>query len=111
MRGAFFAKIGRQREAMADVQASLKIDNNNLEGYFVRGLVYADLGKYEEAIKDFDKVIQMDYTFYKAYYNRGVCYEGLGEVDEACKNFEIAELMGDKKAADMYHLGCEFGAW
>ncbi len=111
MRGAFFAKIGRQREAMADVQASLKIDKNNLEGYFVRGLIYADLGKYEEAIKDFDKVIQMDYTFYKAYYDRGVCYEGLGEVDEACKNFEIAKLMGDKKAAEMYHVGCEFGAW
>ena len=111
MRGAFFSEIGRQREAMADVQASLKIDKNNLEGYFVRGLVYADLGKYAEAIKDFDKVIQMDYTFYKAYYDRGVCYEGLGEVDEACKNFEIAKLMGDKKAADMYHIGCEFGAW
>ena len=50
---------------MADIEASLKIDKNNLEGYFVRGLVYADLGKYEKAIKDFDKVIQMDYTFYK----------------------------------------------
>ena len=99
-------------KALAVLKQSLKINSvDNAEAYFTRGWIYANQGKYREAIADFDKVIAIDYTYADAYYRRGICHIEMGNSDDACRNFEIAKSMGHKKAADLHHLDCEFGAW
>jgi len=40
-----------------------------------------------------------------------VCFNFLGDEDHACENFELAKVWGGKKAADMYHMFCEFSSW
>ncbi len=99
-------------KALAVLKQSLKINSkDNAEAYFTRGWIYANQGKFKEAIQDFDMVIAIDYTFAKAYYTRGICHMELGDTDDACRNFEIAKNMGHDKAAYLYQMNCEFGAW
>lgn len=98
-------------EALTLIKNIQKLDKNNIQAYFNQGLAQKGKGLYADAIKSFDMVLDLDFTIYDAYYQRGVCHSKLGNVDEACMNFELAKNMGHEKAADMYHLNCEFGAW
>jgi tetratricopeptide (TPR) repeat protein len=51
--------LKRYDEALVKANDVLKVDKNNLYGYFERGSAYSHLGKSAEATADFEKVIQI----------------------------------------------------
>lgn len=81
------AKLGRYKEAIADYDAVVSLDPNNVHAYHNRGISYDKLGHFEAAIDDFNRVIQLEPANSVAYFNRGSTYDSLGMHDAAIADF------------------------
>lgn len=81
------AKLGRYKEAIADYDAVIALDPNNVHAYHNRGISFDKLGHFEAAIEDFNRVLQLEPTNSVAYFNRGSTYDSLGIHDAAIADF------------------------
>lgn len=84
------AKLGRYKEAIADYDAVVALDPNNVHAYHNRGISYDKLGHFEAAIQDFNQVLQLEPNNSVAYFNRGSTYDSLGMHDAAIADFSRA---------------------
>ena len=52
--------LKKNKEAVEDFTATLKLNDQYVDAYLYRGIVYADMGMKTEAGRDFDKVLLLD---------------------------------------------------
>jgi len=106
--------------AVADYEAVIMSDPNNIEAYFQKGLIYFNASSYRQALEDFTYVIDhidgsstkaiyfgidpngLKGTFLttlqsmksKVYQYRGSTYQELGDWDLALKDFDLSQTHG-----------------
>ena len=73
---------------------AIKLQPNNLAGYYVRGFVFGRMEDYKSAVENFSLVIRQDeknkkLKFSKARKFRADCYLGLGLFKYAAKDYSI----------------------
>ena len=68
----------KNREAIRDYNAALKLNPDLVEIYFKRGIVKLRIGQLGSAIKDFDKMIEINPEHIFAYNNRASAKGNLG---------------------------------
>jgi len=66
-RGAAHVRLGQHDLALADFDAALQVDYDNVQAYQNRGGAYLSLDQYENAIKDFDQAIKLNSRWALAY--------------------------------------------
>ncbi|SNT07084.1 Tetratricopeptide repeat-containing protein [Ekhidna lutea] len=102
--------------ALADYEAVIKYEPNNLEAYFQKGLIYYNSASTEQAIRDFTFVLEnqqgsetkavyygsdptgakgtflttLQSMISRVYQYRGMAYQKLGDWDNALKDFTSA---------------------
>lgn len=83
----------KNRGAIRDYNAALKINPDLVEIYSKRGIVKLRIGKLESAIKDFDKMIEINPEHIFAYNNRASAKGNLGDeqglLEDLSKAIEI----------------------
>lgn len=78
-RGAAYAKLGRFREALADLDKAVKLFPTDLEARVWRGETLRLAGEYSRALEDLDRVIASHGDHMWAYFNRALVRHALGD--------------------------------
>jgi tetratricopeptide (TPR) repeat protein len=78
-RGAAYAKLGRFKEALADLDKAVKLFPTDLEARVWRGETLRLSGKYRRALEDLDRVIASRGNYMWAYFNRALVRHALGD--------------------------------
>jgi tetratricopeptide (TPR) repeat protein len=89
-RGLAYLQLGRNDEALTNLNAAKELNPFNVETYTNRGLAYIEMGRFETAIQDLDTSIEYDISNARAYAYRGLAYLKLGQYETALSNLEIA---------------------
>ena len=93
-RAEYLSKKGNHQMALKFCNETIKLQPNNLAGYYVRGFVFGRMKFYKGAIENFSLVIKKDernkkLNFPKARKFRADCYLGLGIYEYAAKDYSI----------------------
>ncbi|OYX15895.1 MAG: hypothetical protein B7Z16_12540 [Algoriphagus sp. 32-45-6] len=96
-RGVVLHLIGRNDEALAELDRAANLDPRNPYRYSSRAFLKDRLGDFQGAIEDYEKAIELDPEDAVAFNNKGLVEEKLGQIQRAKKSFEKAdELVGYK---------------
>ena len=95
-RGIAYARQGKLREAMRDLNDSVELDPSNPLGFYNRGNLLYDVKRYGQARADVGRAIELDSSFALALLNRGMAAEKLGALDDAVSDLRAA-LAADPK--------------
>ncbi|MBI5883690.1 MAG: tetratricopeptide repeat protein [Elusimicrobia bacterium] len=78
-RGAAYLKLGRLQKALADLDAAIKTDPQDLEAHLWRGEAHRLLGRPTEALRDLDRAISLDDKYMWGYFNRALVRDSSGD--------------------------------
>jgi len=81
---------GEYDEAIAALDAAIRLDPQNAVPYVNRGFAWAMKGDLDKAIADFDEAIRLNPKEDAAYSNRGNAWQGKGELDKAIADYDKA---------------------
>lgn len=90
-RGVAFFRIGKNEEALYDLDMAMKLEPSNPYRYSSRAFILSNLNRIDEAIMDYEKAILLDPEDAIAYNNLGLLQEKKGFDKIAKGNFEIAD--------------------
>ena len=82
--------IGRNAEALKDLNQAIKLNFSDPRYFYVRGNTKGSLEDHEGAIKDYKKTIQLQPRHINAYGNIANAQKDLGQYQEAIKTFDKA---------------------
>jgi tetratricopeptide (TPR) repeat protein len=88
LRAAAYTQLKQYDKALADANASIKLNDTDASAYLSRGYVYLALEKYDDAVKDFDKAISLDNKMALAFLGRATAHLQLGEADLALADYK-----------------------
>jgi tetratricopeptide (TPR) repeat protein len=104
-RGQIKAAAGRNDDALADFDASVKLDPERWRAIHNRGVMLAQSGHLEEAFDDFHRTVQLNPEFAKAFSNRAALYTLAGDFDAALRDYSRAVELDPKLAVAQRGLG------
>ncbi|MCM2305314.1 MAG: tetratricopeptide repeat protein, partial [Elusimicrobia bacterium] len=78
-RGAAYLKLGERGKALADLDAAIEADPQDLEAYVWRGEAYRLMGRNAEALRDLDRAVALDPKYVWAYVNRALARGAMGD--------------------------------
>lgn len=82
-------KLGELELALGDISKHLLLQQQSVNGYYLRGCIYQKLRKVNEAIKDFTYVLEKDPNHFNAQVARASCFNFLGDFDTAIKEYQV----------------------
>jgi tetratricopeptide (TPR) repeat protein len=86
-RGIARLEMGEYDRAIADFDASIRLDPTSASTFNNRGSAWYAKGDPDRAITDFDKVIQLDPNYAFAYNNRGEVWKDKGDFNRAIADY------------------------
>jgi tetratricopeptide (TPR) repeat protein len=86
-RGLAELEAGDYDRAIADFDASIRLDPTSAPTFNNRGSAWYAKGDPDRAIADFDKAIQLDPAYAFAYHNRGEIWKDKGDFDRAIADY------------------------
>jgi tetratricopeptide (TPR) repeat protein len=95
-------------EALPNLDAVIKTDENNLMALFYRGVSHYHLKNYEQAIADLDRAIEMYPVRADFYYFRAMARKEMKDISMAYSDLSNAIAL-DGKVADYYYQRAELG--
>lgn len=97
------------KQAAAEFERSLSLDDRKWKAYQNRGVSRALAGQMQEALADFNRVIQLEPKYANAYFNRAEIYYKQGRYDQAAEDYsKVIELRGGDAAAHTGRGHCRF---
>lgn len=104
-RGLTNNRRGEQQLALADYDAALKIDPDNVDALVDRAAIYATDGKPKRALADFNAALAVEPDNPTALYNRGYVHFSLHDYDQALSDYDAAIAL-DPTMALAYNNRC-----
>jgi tetratricopeptide (TPR) repeat protein len=101
--------LGRRKEAVSDLDASVRLAPGDAAMLANRGAIYNIQGELELAVRDLDAALQLDPNNALALGNRGIVHEKHGEWDQARTLVDRA-LAIEPEAAPLWGERCWIGA-
>ena len=88
--GSSLSALGRNDEAIASYEQSLKFKPDLHDTWNNRGNSLSALGRNEEAIASYDQAIEIKPDDHDAWYNRGISLSALGRKEKAIASYDQA---------------------
>lgn len=95
---------GDLNDAIAELNAAVKLNSAYPPSYNERGFAYYRMGKYKQAVDDFDRAIKIEPGYIDAYYNRSITYYVSQDYKKASKDIEKAKSLGKKLAPEFIQV-------
>lgn len=105
-RGTLKANAGYHKQAIADFQAALEINNHSDKAWNNLGLSYGKSGQYHKALKALNKAIAINPQNASAYGNRGTVYFKTGQKNQACRDWQKSARLGNRKSLQIFRKMC-----
>ena len=103
-RGIARAALGDFSQAVADFDAAISRNANNVAATNDRGNAYRKLGEFDQALADFDSIIERNVRHPAVYTNRGLVWHDRGDYDRALADYNRA-LRIDARFAPAWEAG------
>ena len=100
--------LGREEEALTQIQEALALDPLSLVINMEAGLPYYFMRRNEEAIRCYQKALDLDPNFSQAHINMGWAYEAEGDYQQAIVELETAARL-DATTPALGALGRVYG--
>jgi hypothetical protein len=97
-----FRRIGRNDDAIRDVDQAIRLNPNFAHAFNNRGNLYFDKQQYSRAIDDYDEALRLDPKFVLALDNRGRAYTATGDPESAIEDYNRAVGLGGA-SADLFN--------
>lgn len=95
-------RAGDYKDAIADYDESIRLDDQNADAFNERGLAQYSLQNYQAALSDYDQALQLDDRHANAYGNRGLTKHALQDYQGAVKDYNQAIRLNPQYAY-VYH--------
>jgi tetratricopeptide (TPR) repeat protein len=92
-RGVAFFRIGKNDEALYDLNMALNLEPDNPYRYSSRAFILSNINRIDEAIRDYEKAIELDPEDAIAFNNLGLLQEKKGYMQAANNNFKRADTI------------------
>lgn len=86
-RGIAHSRQGKPKEALVDLDASLRLAPKNAEALSMRGMLHTQSGDFVSALRDLNSAVASDPASLDAVGNRAVLHQQAGRIDEAIVDF------------------------
>ncbi len=93
------------KSALEYLNAAIRMQKTNTEGYFARGYYFQRIGMFQKALLDYRKVIDLDPSNDLAYYNVGCINYDVKQYKEAMRAFNICIEMNNRNYPAYYMRG------
>ena len=93
------ASVGK---ALADADAALVIDENNIEALLVRATILADKKRFDEALRDVNKVLELQPDLVLGLWTRSLVLAANKQYDEAVKDIKL--LAANDPANEVFQM-------
>lgn len=93
---------GEYKDAIADYDESIRLDDQNADAFNERGLAKYSLQNYQAALSDYDQALQLDDQHANAYGNRGLTKHALQNYQAAVEDYNQAIRLNPQYAY-VYH--------
>ena len=90
VRGLILKDRGQWKAAVAEFDAAIVLNVNDLQSYFERGKIRLQRGEYDDSIADFSAVTKARPDYAEAWLLRAGDYDAKGEIDKAKADLETA---------------------
>ncbi len=90
-RGGIYLHLGQPDRAIADQNAALKIEPENVVALNRRGEAYGRKGEFERAFADYSEAVRLNPRYPLAFRNRARVHFYRGNFDAAAEDFRTAE--------------------
>ncbi len=105
-RALLYLELGKNDEALADLDKAIEQNPHFPEAFAARGNVYLSMNRPASAVEDFNKALQLGLTEEPSIFiNRGLAYFQLDIYDLAEKDFQKALELDPHSAAAWFNLG------
>ena len=104
-RGMHYNENKQYREAIADFDQAIGLDQQYAIAHNNRGNSYAELKEFNRAIPDFDAAIRFNPDFAVAYENRAWAYYNMGEAKRGLPDINRAMQLHTPTAFTWHHKG------
>src|SRR6185437_6149680 len=95
-RGLMYQRQNKQKEALADYDAAVRLQPSDASAYDMRGTAYAGTGQMDRAIADYDKTLQLQPHNVAAHVNRGFAYIVKRQYKQAIADLDAALELSPK---------------
>jgi len=101
------AKYGKKREAIADYQTYMTLNDDDIAGYMELYKLHTDreIKAKDEAITDLSNAIALDSKYTEAYYDRGLLYFDKEDYQRALADFNTVVQLDPIPAVNYYQRG------
>ncbi|WP_182300881.1 tetratricopeptide repeat protein [Cohnella cholangitidis] len=83
-RAHIYNELGKDEEAIADMNAAIRVDSEPYIYWYTRAIAYHDRGQYEFAVRDFKEALnRREDSKASTYYELGNVYMKLGQFEDA----------------------------
>lgn len=105
--GICYAELGRYKEALENIDRSLKLDNNlQVDAHYEAGLIYTKLGEDKKAINEYQEAIAVSPKAALPQLKLGLLYAKLKQFEDAVGPLQQAIKLSPTQASDgFYKLG------
>jgi tetratricopeptide (TPR) repeat protein len=93
-RGEMRAAADRDKEALADFEAAVELNQDSWRAIHNRAVSYAFLGRAKEAMADFNRTIKLNQNYANAFFNRGELRNTEGDIEGAVRDYSAAIELG-----------------
>jgi tetratricopeptide (TPR) repeat protein len=85
------SRLGRNREAIDQLEAACRLEPNEAEHRFKLGLAWNELGALDRTIASLEKAVELDPRHARAWYNLGLARDSRGEIEGALEALSRGE--------------------
>ena len=101
------ASVGK---ALADAEAALVIDENDIEALLVRATILADKKRFDEALRDVNKALELQPGLVQALWRRSLVFAANKQYDEAVKDIKLLAANDPANELIQLQLGALYNA-
>lgn len=106
-RGKAQMKTGSFREARGDFLRALRLNQQNIEAFYLIGNSFFYEGNFEEAIGFYERYLSVDRGYMNVWYNAAMAYLSVDKLQRACACLKNAEQLGMEKATSDVKKHCD----
>ena len=109
-RAQVYSALGREKEALTDLDAAVQV-SKDADSYYQRGLSYYKLRNYRRGITDLQTSARLEHANKATYNYMGQCYICMGQPTLALENFRKALALDPSYKEALVNLGQAYKEW
>ena len=100
-------KIKKYDNTIFNMNAIIKLKNNDFDAFLLKGRAQYHLGKFKEAKQNYDNALKYKKNYGEIYKHRGILYAQIKQYAKACRDFRKAKALNTSNIDKILKRHCK----